>query len=45
MFFFSMAVFKSHNILMDFQKDVNQDLLLRWHEPETFATVRSKRRV
>lgn len=40
-----MAVFKSRNILMDFQEDVNQDLLLRWHELEAFATVQSKRRV
>ena len=36
--FSSVAIFKSHRILMDFQKHVNQDLLLHWQEPEIFAT-------
>ena len=36
--FSSVAVFKSHSVLMDFQKYVNQDLLLHRQEPELFAT-------
>lgn len=36
--FSSVAVFKSHSILMDFLKHVNQDLLLHRPEPELLAT-------
>lgn len=36
--YFSVAVFQSHNILVDFQKHVNQDLLLHWQKPETIST-------
>lgn len=41
-FFFPVAVFKSHNILMDFMKHVNQDLLLHWQTPETISRVDTK---
>lgn len=38
-FFFPVAIFKSHNLLMDSQKQVNQDLLLHWQTWESISRV------